>query len=285
MENEATLDHLSVGSNQDAYTKDAYTKIEGALEKGLILVCDHACNVLPEGYGTLGLPAPELERHIAYDIGVAGVTKRLSAQLGVPAILSSYSRLLIDLNRSLDDPTLIMQLSDGAIVPGNANIKDREVETRIAKYYAPYHAAIDALINQALGTGQSPVLLSIHSFTENWKGVPRPWHATVLWDKDPRLPVPLIKALKRNSKLVIGENVPYTGELKGDCMYEHGTRRGLAHALIEIRQDLIRDEKGQEEWANRLAGIFDELMTTPELKDSLRQVQYYGSHTDMALSA
>ena len=127
-----------------------------------------------------------------------------------------------------------------------------------------------------------PLFLSIHSFTDHWKGRPRPWHATVLWDRDPRLPRALIMELKQEAGLVIGENVPYTGELKGDCMYRHATQRGLAHALIEIRQDLVRTESGQREWAVRLARIFRKIMSEPENQDQFHCVRYYGSNADRA---
>lgn len=256
-----------------------YEYLEGR-DSGLILVCDHASNALPEAVDHLGLPGTQLERHIAYDIGAAAVTRQLSRELGVPAILSRYSRLFIDLNRSADDPTLVMRLSDGAIVPGNASLSKAGIEKRIADYYVPYHAAIDRLIDRAAESGRPPILFSIHSFTDRWKGRPRPWHATVLWDRDPRLPCALIAELRQEADLIIGENVPYTGELKGDCMYRHGTRRGLAHALIEIRQDIVRSEAGQQEWAARLARILRKIMSEPKNRDLFHRVRYYGSKAD-----
>jgi predicted N-formylglutamate amidohydrolase len=152
--------------------------IPGNCGLGLVIVCDHARNALPPGYGTLGLPASELERHIAYDIGVEPVV-RLRARLGVPAVLAGFSRLLIDPNRGLDDPTLIMQISDGAIVPGNAGSSSAEREPASRVYYRPYHAAIDGCWTQAMASGRPPAILSIHSFTPTWRGVERPWHAGV----------------------------------------------------------------------------------------------------------
>ncbi len=260
-----------------------YELHEGRGGSGLILLCDHAGNAFPEGMGDLGLPAAQLQRHIAYDIGAAAVTRRLCRDLGASAILSRYSRLYIDLNRGTDDPTLVMRLSDGAVVPGNARLSKPEIDRRIADYHVPYHRAIDALIDKSLAAGLPPVLVSIHSFTDRWKGRPRPWHATVLWDRDPRLPAKLIAELRREADLVIGENVPYTGELKGDCMYRHGTRRGLAHALIEIRQDLIRDEAGQRQWAGRLARILKKLLGAPENRQVFHRVRHYGSNADRPL--
>ncbi len=199
--------------------------------------------------------------------------------LGAPALLANFSRLLIDTNRSEDDPTLIMRLSDGAVVPGNADYDEAERQRRVDNYYAPYHAAIDAAIDMGITAGHPPVILSIHTFTENWRGIPRPWHAGILWDKDPRLPAPLLAALRAEPGLVIGENVPYTGQLEGDCLYRHGTQRGLAHALIEIRQDLVREPAGQLEWAERLARIMGVLFEADNGRASLNSIRHYGSNT------
>ena len=257
-----------------------FTRVEGNPECGLVIVCDHASNALPGEYGTLGLPQQQLERHIGYDIGAANVTRIVAELMKAPAILSGFSRLLIDANRGDDDPTLIMRLSDGAAVPGNAEYDAAERERRLSCYHEPYHRAIDEVIEASIDTGRPPAILSIHTFTENWRGTPRPWHATILWDKDPRLPVPMLQALQSEAGLVIGENVPYTGELKGDCMYRHATQRGLAHALIEIRQDLVRGEDGQREWGERLARIMTPLLQAPGVAAKLSTIQHHGSHTD-----
>jgi predicted N-formylglutamate amidohydrolase len=258
----------------------SFELLAGDPTKGCVIVCDHASNWLPPAYGSLGLEPDELSRHIAYDIGVAEVTENLSRLMGAAAVLARFSRLLIDPNRGFDDPTLIMQLSDGAIVPGNANIDSAEIESRKALYYQPYHDAIDAAIDQATAAGKPPIVVSIHSFTDSWRGRDRPWQVTVLWDRDPRLPVPLLEALRLEPDIVVGENVPYSGELKGDCLYRHGTQRGLAHALIELRQDLIREPAGQREWAERLARILTHLLSRPNLAAELHQIQSHGSNTD-----
>ncbi len=234
--------------------------IPGEVGGGLLLLCDHAANHIPPEYDNLGLPAAELARHIAYDPGAASVTRELARLLGAPAILSTFSRLLIDANRGADDPTLIMRLSDGAVVPGNARVDEAERARRIGRFHAPYHDAIDAMIDRALALGQAPALVSIHSFTPVWRGLPRPWHAGILWnDRDPRLAVPLLKALRGDVSLVVGDNEPYSGVLPHDTMWRHGTARGLAHVLIEIRQDLIGDDAGAHAWAARLAPILEEL--------------------------
>ncbi|MCB1519474.1 MAG: N-formylglutamate amidohydrolase [Hyphomicrobiaceae bacterium] len=238
-----------------AFEAATHRILPGRADAGLILLCDHAENTFPAEYGTLGLPPAELERHIAYDIGAAGVTERLAAVLDVPAILTRFSRLLIDPNRGTDDPTLIMRISDGAVVPGNRHLDDAERSKRIRTYYAPYHAAIDALIDEARGHHPHPALLSIHSFTELWRGDIRPWQIGILWDSDDRLAMPLIDTFVAEGDLLVGDNEPYTGRLKGDCMWQHGTQRGLPHAIIEVRQDLIGTPQGQADWADRIARV------------------------------
>jgi predicted N-formylglutamate amidohydrolase len=239
---------------------ESFARVSGDLKPGLILLADHARNTLPGEYGTLGLPPQQFERHIAYDIGVEAVIRGLAERLGCPALMATFSRLLIDPNRGVDDPTLIMRVSDGAIVPGNARIDEAERERRIARFHRPYHAAIATEIDLALGKGVDPVLVSIHSFTPYWKGVARPWHAGVLWDEDDRFAGYLLEALRAKGDLCIGDNEPYSGALEGDTLYTHGTRRGLRHGLIEIRQDLIAQQSGVDEWISRLAPILEAFM-------------------------
>ena len=248
---------------------EAYELIEGDFGSGLILVCDHASNALPAEYGTLGLSADQLERHIAYDIGVEAVTRRIAEALGVPAVLSKFSRLLIDPNRGTTDPTMVMRISDGAVVPGNARIDETEIERRLERYYRPYDSAVGNIIARSMDLGVVPALLSIHSFTPVWRGTARKWHAGVLWDQDPRFSVPMLKALARERELIIGDNEPYSGELEGDTMNRHGTGRGLAHALLEIRQDLIADDAGVAEWADRLCAILPPIVAEKTLHQPL----------------
>ena len=254
-----------------------YRSIAGDAATGLLLVCDHAENAIPEAYGRLGLRPEDLHRHIAYDLGIAGVTERLAALLGAPALVAQFSRLLIDPNRGLDDPTLIMQISDGLVIPGNVGLDENEIAFRIDRFYEPYHRAIDRAIEAGLQAGKPPVIVSMHSFTQAWKGVPRPWSVGVLWDKDPRLALPLLAALREIPGIEVGDNQPYSGQLKGDTLYRHGTARGLAHALIELRQDLILSEQGQAEWADRLAAVLRKVMREGS---SLHAVELHGSHTD-----
>lgn len=269
-----TSDAATADDGQIApHTEESFSIVAGRASAGIVLLCDHAANALPAAYGSLGLPEAEFKRHIAYDIGAAAVTRGLAAGLAAPALLTHFSRLLIDPNRGQDDPTMIMRLSDGAIVPGNRNIDAAERERRVTTYYRPYHSAIDRVIDACIAAGRPPIILSIHSFTESWKGVPRPWHAGVLWDRDARLAGPLLDALYAENDLIVGDNEPYRGDLRGDTMWQHGTMRGLAHAIIEIRQDLIRDAAGQQAWADRLLKIVRAILRDPQQASLLSEIR------------
>ena len=249
----------------EAVEAESFAIVPGRADAGVILLCDHAGNAFPPGYGTLGLPEDQLKRHIAYDIGAAAVTRTVATALGVPALLTRFSRLLIDPNRGADDPTLIMRLSDGAVIPGNRHLDADERARRIERYYRPYHDAIDAVLDRCIAAGVPPAIISMHSFTESWKGVPRPWHVGILWDRDARLSAPMLDYFNADGGLIVGDNEPYKGSLEGDCLWQHGTTRGLANALIEIRQDLIRDAQGQQQWADRIIALVHTLKGRPDL--------------------
>lgn len=250
--------------------------VEGDRKRGIVLLADHARRDLPEDYGSLGLPASEFERHIAYDIGVEAVTRELAALLDVPAVIANFSRLLIDPNRGEDDPTLIRQLYDGTVVPGNYPIASEERERRLDRFYRPYHDAVGAMIaSAAQASGQSPFIFSVHSFTPVMQGQQRPWHVGILWDLDDRVARPLIDMLGEDKSLVVGDNEPYDGALRGDTMFKHAIVNGYAHALIEIRQDLISDQKGILAWAERLAPIVDAIDRRPDI----HAVKMFGSRT------
>lgn len=254
--------------------------IPGGAEAGVLLLCDHASPALPNEYGSLGLPPGEFERHIAYDIGAADVTRALAARLGAPAILTCFSRLLIDPNRGADDPTLVMRLSDGSLIPGNARIDADEIDARRARFWQPYRDAIDAqtaAMEDAAGAqGRAPALISIHSFTPVWRGAPRPWEIGLLWDNDPRLAQALLDALALAAPhLTIGDNEPYDGALMGDTMYDQATAKGLAHVLIEVRQDLIGTPAGASHWVDVIAGPLEQALKRPEIGLKM----FHGSRT------
>lgn len=223
-----------------------------------VFLCDHASNAIPQRYQNLGLSSEDLKRHIAYDPGAAEVTEMLAQHFGASAVLSRFSRLVIDPNRGEDDPTLLMRIADGAVVPGNRVIDTAERDQRLATFYWPYHRAITHVIDEKIARGITPILISIHSFTETWRGAPRPWHVGILWAQDPRVARPLIDGLAKNEAWVVGDNAPYSGELQGDTLWRHGTERKIPHALIELRQDLIRSEEGQRDWANTLIRVLED---------------------------
>lgn len=234
--------------------------IDGALRRGRWLVlCDHASNHVPEfvNDGTLGVAAGDMSRHIAYDLGAAGVTRALAELLDGPAILSRFSRLVIDPNRGEDDPTLIMQLYDGTIIPGNRGLSALDASERLRRCYRPYHDAIA----EVAATRSAPVLVSIHSFTPQLKGrPPRPWQIGILYSSDTRFAHPLMARLNAEPDLSVGDNQPYIGHLPGDTIARHAIAQGRANVLIELRNDLIKTEAEQRAWALRLAPILMETL-------------------------
>jgi predicted N-formylglutamate amidohydrolase len=238
--------------------------IPGALDCGLILLCDHASNALPPEYGSLGLAPEQFARHIAWDIGAAMVTRALAARFGAPAVLTRYSRLLIDPNRGADDPTLVMKISDGAIIPGNVGADAAAIENRRARFWRPYRDAAAQLID-TMAAHTPPAILSIHSFTPVWKGVARPWEVGLLWDADPRLAQGLLAGFEGALTSPVGDNEPYDGALIGDTLYDLGTARGLAHVIVELRQDLIGTEQGAAHWAGVVGDALAPVLTQPDL--------------------
>jgi predicted N-formylglutamate amidohydrolase len=220
-----------------------------------LVTCDHASNRVPldVGGGSLGIGPADMARHIAYDVGAAGLARALGEALDSPVICSDFSRLVIDPNRGEQDPTLVMKLYDGTIIPANRHVDAAEVERRLATLYRPYHAAYAALAARRPDT----VILAIHSFTPCLKGrPPRPWHVGVLYSHlDERLSKPLIARLERESDLCIGDNEPYAGHLPGDAIDQHALQAGRHNTLIELRNDLIADSAAQRHWAARLAPI------------------------------
>lgn len=230
-----------------------------------LITCDHASNAVPDWVngGDLGLPATDMARHIAYDVGAAGLTRALAARLDAPAILSRFSRLVIDPNRGLDDPTLLMKLYDGTIIPANRHAGAVELNQRLEALYHPYHTALADLAERRTDT----VIVAVHSFTPQLRGrAPRPWQVGVLYSHvDERLSRPLIARLQAETDLCIGDNQPYSGHLPGDAVDRHALQPGRPNVLIEVRNDLIADAAGQAHWAARLAPILTEVLDTSGL--------------------
>jgi predicted N-formylglutamate amidohydrolase len=228
-----------------------------------LVTCDHATNrVPPEMDPTLGIAPEDMARHIAYDVGAAGLAQHLAERLGAPFIMSDFSRLVIDPNRGEDDPTLVMRLYDGTIIPSNRNVDAAEVARRLDLCYRPYHAALA----QLAGRRPDTVILSVHSFTRQLRGRdPRPWHVGVLFGEDTRIAAPLVARLRAESDLIVGENEPYGGHLDGDAIDRHGTKAGRPNVLVELRNDLIGTEAEQIAWADRLASILDATLADANL--------------------
>ena len=225
-----------------------------------LVTCDHASNRVPDwvGGGDLGISAADMARHIAWDVGAWGLAQELGRLLDSPVIGSCFSRLVIDANRGEEDPTLVMKLYDGTIIPANRHVGPVEVEERLARLYRPYHAAYAGLAARRGDT----VVLAVHSFTPCLKGrAPRPWHVGVLHSHlDDRLSRALIARLREEPDLCIGDNEPYAGHLPGDAIDRHALRPGRLNTLIELRNDLIADPAAQAEWAARLAPVLSEVL-------------------------
>ena len=272
---------LETRSAAEASGEGPVRRIAGRVDGGVLLLCDHASNALPPAYGRLGLPDHQFERHIAYDIGARRATEAMAQALAAPALFTTYSRLLIDPNRGADDPTLVMRLSDGAIVPGNARVDDAEIEHRRRTFYRPYHDAVAETLRAMAATGVAPAIVSMHSFTPFWKDVPRPWHVGLLWDNDPRLAAPLFAALSAEPDLQpaaerVGDNEPYDGALPGDTIDTHATRNGYANVLIEIRQDLIGTDQDAADWGVRLARLLAPILARPDMHHAIKHPPRYG---------
>ena len=225
-----------------------------------LLACDHYGRLIPRGLGDLGLPESELVRHIAWDIGIAGVAEALSKQLDAHLIAQRYSRLLIDCNRPPDAASSIPRISEVTVIPGNEQLTADAADARRRQIFDPYHRRIEEVIDARLHAGIPTVLVALHSFTPVYKGTARPWHIGTLYHRDTMLPPLLLKLLRAESGLVVGDNEPYAVSDETDYTIPvHGEARGLMNSGIEIRQDLIADQAGQQQWADRLARIFGEI--------------------------
>jgi predicted N-formylglutamate amidohydrolase len=228
-----------------------------------LLTSDHYGRAIPRGLGDLGLPESELRRHIAWDIGIAGVARTLAQALDAHLIAQRYSRLVIDCNRPLDAPGSIPRISEATIIPGNEGLTRETVEARRREVFEPYHRRIAETIDLRLSQGMPTALVSLHSFTPVYAGIKRPWHVGTLYQRDSRLPPLLLRGLRACGDLVVGDNEPYAVSDETDYTIPvHGERRGLMNTGIEIRQDLISDQAGEAQWAERLANIFGEIEAT-----------------------
>ena len=228
-----------------------------------LLTCDHYGRLIPRLLGDLGLPESELKRHIGWDIGIAGVAEALSTHLDAHLIVQRYSRLVIDCNRPPHVASSIPLISEATTIPGNEGISREAAATRRTQIFDPYHRRIDEIIDQRGGAGMPTVLIALHSFTPVYAGIARPWHIGTLYHRDTHLPPLLLKLLRAEGDLVVGDNEPYAVSDETDYTIPvHGEARGLMNTGIEIRQDLIGDPAGEQAWAERLARILGEIEVT-----------------------
>jgi predicted N-formylglutamate amidohydrolase len=222
----------------------------------LVLVADHAGRTVPRALGRLGVADADLDRHIAWDIGIAGVGRILAGALDAVLIQQNYSRLVIDCNRPPGAATSIPEVSELTPIPGNAGLSDADKAARVRAIFEPYHDRITAELDRRRAAGIPAALIALHSFTPVFKGAARPWHVALLYHRDPRLSRHLIALFEQEAGLVVGDNEPYrVSDTTDYTIPTHGERRGLLHALIEIRQDLIADQAGQRAWALLLARL------------------------------
>ena len=239
----------------------------------MLLVCDHASNTIPAALGQLGLGTQELAWHIAWDIGAAEVTRQLARKLDAPAVLSGYSRLVVDCNRPPGDPTSIIEISDGVRIPGNCGLSDAQADARVNAAFWPYHRAITEMLahRRRRDPAKPPALIAIHSFTPRMNGFQRPWHLGILWNRDPRLAETLLAWFAAHPELCVGDNQPYSGRLVGFTMATHGGAAGLPHVEIEIRQDLIGDAAGCAHWA----AVIGDALAAVLRHEMLFQIRHY----------
>lgn len=224
-----------------------------------VFVCEHASNRVPVALGNLGLEADQFERHIAWDPGAAPVARGLAARFGAATVLQRYSRLVIDCNREPHLPDAITVLSEETPIPGNAGLSDDARRARIAAVWAPFHAAVDKVLNRRLAEGRPTILVTVHSFTPIYRGVPRPWHVGLISTDDRRLVEPMLASLRKGADLVVGDNEPYSPKDNVDyTIRRHGRERGLPHVMIEIRNDLLTSTRDFDAWAKGLGDTLAE---------------------------
>jgi predicted N-formylglutamate amidohydrolase len=218
-----------------------------------VILVDHASARIPRRLQSLGLPASELQRHIAWDIGALAVARRVAAALDAPLIAQNYSRLVIDCNRDPEVASSIPRMSEATEIPGNVGLSAADVAARRAEIFEPYHRRIRTLLDARKAAGRPSILVAQHSMTNIYHGVPRPMHAAILYNRDRRFAGLVLDALRREPGWVIADNEPYFVSDETDYgIPRHGEARGLPHVEIEIRQDLVSDEAGQAAWAERI---------------------------------
>jgi predicted N-formylglutamate amidohydrolase len=227
----------------------------------VLLVCDHASKAFPRAMNQLGVADWVLGKHVACDIGAGMVTRFLADRLDAPAVLAGYSRLIVDLNRQTHTDSAFIKVSDGIAIPGNLDLCEDEKAERIASFFTPYHDAISRQLDMFEARGITPAFLAIHTCTPVFNRVVRQMHIGVMWDEDPRIPVPLIRNLGAMEGVCVGDNEPYSGRHPHDFTIDHhAERKGLPYAGVEVRQDLVDEERGAAKWAAVLADALEDVL-------------------------
>ena len=232
----------------------------------VLLVADHASRLFPAAMNQLGLADWVLEKHVAWDIGSDILTRFLADMLDAPAILAGFSRLIVDPNRKLDDPTAFVEISDGITIPGNLELSEEDKQLRVQSFFEPYHGAITQRLEAFRSDGIVPALISVHTCTPVFAQVVRPWHIGIMWDKDPRIALPMMEKLREMEGVCFGDNEPYSGRHTHDFTIDnHAEPAGLPHVGIEVRQDLVNDNEGARKWAGILAASLTPALADPDL--------------------
>jgi predicted N-formylglutamate amidohydrolase len=236
----------------------------------VLLVADHASPYFPAALNQLGLADWVLDSHVAWDIGSDKLAQFLADQLDAQAVLAGFSRLIVDPNRKLEDPSAFVEISDGQAIPGNIDLNEEQKALRIQSFFKPYHDQITARLKRFSDSGIVPAMISVHTCTPVFDRVVRPWHIGIMWDKDPRIPLPLIQRLERMDGVCIGDNEPYSGRHPHDFTIDyHAEPAGLPHVGIEVRQDLVKSKEGAREWAGILAEALGEILSDKGLYRTL----------------
>lgn len=232
-----------------------------------LFVCDHYSNRIPRKLGRLGLGDDDLQRHIAWDVGVTGLAEEFARRFDAALVKQMYSRLVIDCNRPLDSASSIPVISEDTEIPGNRDLTPQESAARRTEIFEPYHDTIAAILDRRLAAGLPTILLALHSFTPVYHGESRPWHVGLLYNRDARLAELFLKLLAEDETLCLGDNQPYTVDDYSDYTIPvHGERRGIPHLLFELRHDMIETESDQYRWAHRLARSLERALEhSPEL--------------------
>jgi predicted N-formylglutamate amidohydrolase len=232
----------------------------------VLIAADHASPFFPAAMNQLGLADWVLERHVAWDIGSDRLAQFLADELDAQAVLAGFSRLIVDPNRKLDDPSAFVEISDGIAIPGNMDLDDEQKAMRVQSFFKPYHDKISARLDRLSEGGVSPAFIAVHTCSPVFDRVVRPWHIGIMWDTDPRIPVPLMRRLEQMDGICIGDNEPYSGRHPHDFTVDyHAETTGLPHVGIEVRQDLVQDEEGARKWASILAEGLAGILADPKL--------------------